>query len=160
MRVYLPSTLPALGEILAEGGLNHVGTSAYAVTPALRHEVGDDAEELAYAALCAAADASVDLVAADPQAPRRRLVLAADVHDDAVRPGAQDPESPSDATGDPAAVTVHQAIPLKRIVSGHVDAPDADVIAAVEHATTTGELEVVQDYELLWYATQELAELS
>jgi hypothetical protein len=36
MRVYLPSTLPALAAALADGEVGPVPLAAYAVTPALR----------------------------------------------------------------------------------------------------------------------------
>ena len=82
MRVYLASTLPGLAEILADGQAGPAPLRAFAVTPALReaYASGDD-EELEYTALLVAAKQSLRLLDADPGAPRRRVVLAADVPD-------------------------------------------------------------------------------
>src|SRR5580693_391225 len=119
MRVFLPSTLPALAEALRAGQVgSSAGSSAdpatgadpgqqfgYAVTPALReaYASGDD-EELEYAALTEAARASLRLLASDPAAPSRRVVLAADLAADQVR---WDPRD-----GEPARVTIG-AVPLR-----------------------------------------------
>ena len=54
MRVFLPSTLPALAEALRAGQVGQ--QSGYAVTPALREAYASgDEEELEYAALTEAA---------------------------------------------------------------------------------------------------------
>src|SRR6266568_3681856 len=54
----------------------------YAVTPALRESYASgDLQELEYVAITHAARASLRLLAADPDAPRRRVVLAGDVDD-------------------------------------------------------------------------------
>ncbi|WP_428837947.1 DUF6912 family protein, partial [Streptomyces thermocarboxydus] len=87
MRVYVPLTLPGLAEAHRTGQLGDGPFTAYAVTPALREwYVSDDLEELEYAALGRAALASLRLLAADPAAPRRRVVVAVDVADGAGRP--------------------------------------------------------------------------
>src|SRR3954470_23623489 len=91
MRVYLPSTLPALGRALAAGEIGPAPLTAYAVTPELREWYANgDLEELEYAALAAAARASLRLLGDDPEAPPRRVVLAAEVPDQTVvhEPGA------------------------------------------------------------------------
>src|SRR5262245_51293212 len=87
MRVYVPLTFPALREAHAAGELagERGGIVAYAVTPGLREwYLSDDSEELEYAALGRAARASLRLLAVDPDAPRRRVVLVLDVPDKAV----------------------------------------------------------------------------
>ena len=90
MRVYLPATTTVLRTLVDEGRLPAPQT-VFAVTPQLRefYAVSDadaDTEELEYAALLAAARASLRLLDLDPMAVRRRAVLAADVPDTAVTP--------------------------------------------------------------------------
>jgi len=166
MRVYVPLTLPGLAEAYKTGELGAGPFLAYAVTPALREwYLSDDIEELEYAALNRAALASLRLLAADPGAVRRRVVVAVDVPDGAA---AADP----DRGLDPAAlgeVRVAGAVPLGKAASVHVDAGDAeaDVTAAVEalEAADRGDddaqfvVDGAEDHELLWYATQEIPNL-
>src|ERR1700730_6989143 len=173
MRVFLPSTLPALAEALRAG---QVGSSAdpatgtdpgqqfgYAVTPALREAYarGDD-EELEYAALTEAGRASLRMLAANPAAPPRRVVLAAEIPADQVKLDARDRE--------PARVLVIAAIPIDTLASGHVDDTVAaqDVRAAAEalDAADSGDedarfaVDGAEGHELGWYATQELSYLA
>ncbi len=83
MRVYLPATLPVLAGVLRAAEIGPAPVQAYTVTPALREWYASaDMEELEYAALMYAARASLRLLRADPDAPRRRVVLAADVPDE------------------------------------------------------------------------------
>src|ERR1700734_3601892 len=96
MRVYLASTLPGLAKILADGQVGPASLRAFAVTPALReaYASGDD-EELEYVAMLAAARQSLRLLDADQDAPRRRVVLAADVPDAQVSWQAYGDDAPS-----------------------------------------------------------------
>src|ERR1700735_2973393 len=130
MRVYLASTLPGLAKILADGQVGPAPLRAFAVTAALRESYasGDD-EELEYAAMLAAARQSPRLLAADPDAPRRRVVLAADVPDGQVSWQAYDDEA--------AAVLVGAVVPVAAVASGHVDelAAVPDVAAAADSVT-------------------------
>jgi len=157
MRVYLPSTLPEIERVLkdAEAG----PADGFAVTPALREWYATgDLEELEYVAMGDAARASLRLLAADPDAPRRRAVLVAELPEDQVTGSAD-----VDARG---AVRLARPVPLKRIVAGHVDDPEAapDVAAAVEAlpAADAGDddaaftVDGAEGHELMWYATQEL----
>jgi len=173
MRVFLPSTLPALAEALRAG---HLGPgpgpdpvagpgmlSGYAVTPALREAYASgDEEELEYSALTEAARASLRMLAEDPAAPPRRVVLAADIPADQVKPDAQDSE--------PGRVTVGADVPIDRLASAHVDEAEAsdDVRAAAEAlpAADAGDedakfaVDGAEGHELGWYATQELRYLA
>ncbi len=134
MRVYLPLTLRSLAVALDRDSVET--ERAYAVTAALREAVSGDDEELEYEASRAAADASLALVRAD-SAPLRRVVLAADVPDAAVRPVPDD---------DPAAVLLSAPVPWSAVDAALVDEPGVQV-------------EGMADEELGWYAVQELRAL-
>src|SRR3989442_12090545 len=85
MRVYLPGTLPALATVLGRADVGEPPLRGFAVTPALREwYASGDLEELEYVAMAQAARESLRLLADDPQAPRRRVVLAADVPDEQI----------------------------------------------------------------------------
>ncbi|MFG2311711.1 DUF6912 family protein [Streptomyces sp. NPDC048566] len=163
MRVYVPLTLPGLAEAYTTGELAAGPFVAYAVTPALREWCrSDDTEELEYAALNRAAVASLRLLAADPGASRRRVVVAVDVPDRAV--GADpDPGAGPGALGE---VRVAQGVPLAKAAAVHVDAPEAekDVTRAAQalEAADGGDddaasvVDGAEDHDLLWFATQEI----
>jgi hypothetical protein len=161
MRVYLPITLALLADVLAQGELKSP-RNAFAVTPTLREAYSSgDEEELEYVAMLAAARESVRMLAAAPDAPRRRVVLAADVPEADVTWIAYD--------DDPAAVVIGTVVPLSSIASGHVDDEGAlaDIAAAVSAsaAADAGDedaqftVDGAEGHELGWYATQELADL-
>jgi hypothetical protein len=163
VRVYLPATLPALAETLASGGIGQVPVPGYAVTPALREwYAGGDEEELEYAAMRHAAQASLRLLAADSAAPRRRVVLAAEVPDAGVR------IMPD--LDEPGLVEVVTQVAVRDIRSGHVDdraaeaviAAAADALPAADSGDSDAQFVVdgAEDLELLWYATQELHDLA
>lgn len=160
MRVYLPATSTTLRRLLSDGGLTGPLT-AHAVTPALRESYAEgDLEELEYVASLDAAGASLRLLAQDPGAARRRVVIAADV---------------PDATGVPDAglgrsvVRLSVPVALDRVAAVHVDEPVAEgaVVAAlpVLAAADAGDEDAafvaseVEGHDLLWYATQEAADL-
>ncbi len=163
MRIYLPATTSILRRLLDDGRLSGPHT-AFAVTPRLREsyalsDAAADVEELEYAALLAAARASLRLVDVDPTAARRRVVLAADVPDSGVEPLA-------DADTDAGAVRVTADVPLADVASAHIDGAEAeeDVRAAVavvlEADLGSDDAQFVVDqaegHELAWYATQEI----
>jgi hypothetical protein len=95
------------------------------------------------------------LLAANPAAPRRRVVLAVDV--DGVQP--RDGE-------ERGTVTVSEPVPWRKVAAGHLDDPDAaeDVAAAAlaVDAADGGDddaaftVDSAEAHELQWYATQEL----
>ncbi len=163
MRVYLPATTSVLATLVDDGRLTGPLT-AFAVTPGLREfyalsDAGADEEELEYAALLAAARASLRLIDVDPTAARRRVVVAADVPDEAVR-AIDDPDT------DRGAARVETDIRMRDVASAHIDGADAeeDVRAAVnvvlEADLGSEEAQFVVDqaegHELAWYASQEM----
>jgi hypothetical protein len=163
MRVYLPFTLPALADALKQGDVGPPPLHAFAVTPALREAYASgDEEELEYVAMVTAARQSLRLLARDPEAPRRRVVLAADVRDGEVSWSAYDDE--------PAAVVVGAPVAITAVASGHIDAIEAtdDVAAAADSidAADAGDedaaftVDGAEGHELAWYATQELHDAS
>jgi hypothetical protein len=166
MRVYVPLTLPGLAEAYKTGELGEGAFVAYAVTPALREwYLSDDIEELEYAALNRAALASLRLVAVDPGAARRRVVVAVDVAD---RDAAADPDRGLDpvALGE---VRVVGPVPLSKAAAVHVDSAEAedevgeaaDALGAADQGDDDAQFIVdgADDHELLWYATQEIPNL-
>jgi hypothetical protein len=163
MRVYLSSTLPGLAELLRTGEFGPTPVQGYAVTPALREWYSSgDVEELEYVALSHAARDSLRLLAADPSAPRRRVVLAAEVTDGLAGGQEIGPD-------DPALVKIGSPVALRFIVSAHVDDPTAaraigaavDALPAADAGDDDARFAVdgAEGYELLWYATQEFADL-
>lgn len=147
MRVYLPSTLPRIRELVASGTVAPAPLQGFAVTEALRSSLEGDEEELEYEAFTAAANVSLTLLEEDPDAPRRRVVLAVEITDTVVD---------LDPMGDlgPAGVTVNTQIPWKRVAAAHVD--ESLVEPAVVDALRTGDADSLEEYDLLWFATQEL----
>jgi hypothetical protein len=163
VRVYLPATLPAVAGLLRDGEIRPTPVRGYAVTPALREwYASGDVEELEYVAMMHAARESLRLLAADPAAPRRRVVLAAEVADDHVRA--------SGSFDEPALVVIAGQVLLRDLASGHVDDPAAsqEIAAAVTAlpAADAGDADArftvdgAEGHELAWYATQELADLT
>lgn len=166
MRVYVPLTFPGLAQAHRTGTLGPAPLDAYAVTPGLREwYVSDDIEALEYAALTRAAQASLRLLAADPAAARRRVVVAVDVPDGVA---VADPDRSLDP-GAVGEVRVREAVPLAKAAAVHVDAAEAepDVSAAAEAlgAADLGDddarfvVDGAEDHELLWYGVQEIAYL-
>lgn len=158
MRVYIPATLSALEQLVAEGYLQPRSGTAFAVTPTLReaYAEGDD-EELAEVAIGEAALASLRLLAAESDPRLRRAVLIADAPDESVtlRPDLDD-----------AVVRIAGPVAIDHIVAAYVDnaAAEPAVKAAIEVIDEAdlgdedAELTVgdAQDHDLAWYATQEL----
>jgi len=162
VRVYLPATLTALANLKQTGTLDPP-VEAHAVTPTLRewYAEGDD-EELEYVAFTRAAQGALRLLRHDPGAPRRRVVVSADVPAATVR--RRDAELGSSLVG------VSGAVPLAAIASIHVDgvAAEPDVAAAAEVVddATAGDpdaqftVDGAEDHELEWYDPSELGQLT
>jgi hypothetical protein len=147
--------------VLVDSGELRPPLTAFAVTPELREwYVDNDTDELEYAAMLQAARGSLRLLDEDSEAPRRRVVLTADVPDAAV---AVRPDL------DRAAVRVATAVPVRLVASVHVDGPDAEpAVAAAADAMLEADLgneeaqflvDEAEGHELLWYASQEIAPL-
>jgi len=162
MRVFLPSTLPALAQALQAGQLGNGPVPGFAVTPALREAYASgDEEELEYAALSEAARASLRMLAEDPAAPARRVVLAADIPAELLSWDAQDSE--------PGRVVISEPVTVDLLASGHVDDPGAgtdvrraaEALAAADAGAEDARFTVdgAEGHELGWYATQELPHL-
>lgn len=163
MRVYLPLTLPALARLHQARVAGPAPLTAYAVTPGLREwALAESEEEWEYAALGRAAEASLRLLAADSQAPRLRVVLAADV------PASEAALTPGDAVepGTLGQVRLTATVPLAKAAAIHLDGADArsDVADAVSAlpAADRGDpqgrhtVDSAAHHELLWYGLQEL----
>ena len=158
MRVYLPATLPLLRQWLDTG--HAPPGSAHAVMPALREWYREGSEEeMEWVAQLAAGRESLDLLDADPDAPRRRVVVAADVTDLDVAP----------AGPARSGAVVGAAVPVSAWAAGLVDDEDAEapVSAAVTAlgAAAGGDddaaflLDEAAALELAWYGVQELRHL-
>lgn len=166
MRVYVPLTLSGLAEAYKTGELAAGPVVAYAVTPALREwYLSDDIEELEYAALSRAALASLRMIAGEPDAPRKRVVVALDVPDGAA---VADPDRGLDP-GALGEVRIANAVRLAKAAAVHVDSGEAEkdvtAAAAALGAADQGDddaqfvVDGAEDHELLWFATQEIPNL-
>lgn len=168
MRVYIPATMPVLSELAKRGELGPGPLTGYSVTPALREwYVEGDEEELEYAAMTEAARGALRMLAADPLAPRRRVVVAAELFDAVVTPVGT-PVSRAQGV-EPGEVRIDGLIALRDVASFHVDdvaaEPAVGEAALVVRAADEGDedaqftVDGVEDYDLLWFATQELPDL-
>ncbi|AVT30371.1 hypothetical protein C6361_13690 [Plantactinospora sp. BC1] len=161
VRVYVPATLPILAELRQEGWI--MAAQGHAVTPELREWYAEgDEEELEYVAFTRAAQEALRLLKADPQAPRRRVVVAVDLPPGTVtRP---DPELGS------STVRLGGRIGIGSVAAIHLDGAEAtdDVQAAVEvvEQALAGDpdaqftVDGAEDHELEWYDPSELDALS
>jgi hypothetical protein len=154
-RVYVPSSITGLKELLVSGGIGPVPLHAHAVTDDVRAALPDAAEEeWEYAVLNAAALDSVGLLTEDD--PPRRVVVVAEAG--SVTPGS-----------DGSLVEVDEVVPLRQVVAVHVDGDDAAEVVAAARAVwseaeagdeaATAAVERCLDHELGWFATQEIGDL-
>lgn len=165
-RVYVPSTLVALSPLGNRGAMlapdPRTGLAAHAVTPHLREWYAEaDEEELEYVAFTRAAQDALQLLHADPGAPRRRVVVSADVP----------PHVIASASSDLGSSRVRLTAPLEfgAVAAIHVDglAAETDVGAAAEIVLSAiagdpdGQFVVdsAEDHELEWYDVTEIDQL-
>ena len=157
-RVYVPSSLTGLRDVVAADGIGPAPFVAHAVTDALRAAYDDGGEEeWEFAAAAAASRSSLKLIREDDEP--RRVVLAVDA--ETVRP--------AEGTDDPTLVSVEEVVPFRRIASVLVDLPEAgdDVRAAAASLLAADEgdeeaeaaVDRALDHDLAWFATQEIGEL-
>ena len=160
MRVYIPATIAMLHKLTESGELRPVNGTAFAVTPAFResYATGGD-EELEYAAMLDAARASLRLLAAeladDQKALPRRVVVSAEVEDVQLRPDL-----------DFAVVRLSGPVTMREVAAVHVDTEEAeDAVRAASEVIDKADLGDpdaeftlgdAEDFDLAWYATQEL----
>ncbi|WP_373312369.1 DUF6912 family protein [Asanoa siamensis] len=142
---------------LRDGGLTVA--AAHAVTANLREWYAEgDEEELEYVAFTRAAQSALRLLREDPDAPRRRVVVSADLAASAVQR--------TDGELGSSLVTLTGPVPLQAVAAVHVDSTDAeeDVAAAAERVeeALAGDddaqftVDNAEDHELEWYDVSEL----
>jgi hypothetical protein len=163
VRVYVPATVPMLAGLRAAGSLGTGPTIAHAVTPALREWYAEgDEEELEYVAFTRAAQTALRLLRHDPSAPRRRVVVSADVASTGLT--AADVELGS------STVRLSEPVQLAEVAAIHVDgdaaadevAAAADVVEEALAGDPDAQFTVdgAEDHELEWYAVTELDQLT
>jgi hypothetical protein len=157
-RVYLPATLAQLA-VLRESGELPPPTEAHAVTPSLREWYAEgDEEELEYVAFTRAAQSALRLLRHDAKAPRRRVVISAELPAVQVKMDGLELGS--------SLVDISGRVALRTVAAIHVDgqAAEADVAAAadvVEEAEAGDPdaqftVDGAEDHELEWYDPTEL----
>jgi hypothetical protein len=163
VRVYVPATVPLLATLRADGHLGAGPLVAHAVTPSLREWYAEgDQEELEYVAFTRAAQDALRLLRHDASAPRRRVVVSADVPaGELIR---EEVELGS------STVRLPKPLSLTEVASIHVDSAGVndDIAAAVEvvEEALAGDpdaqftVDGAEDHELEWYAVTELDELT
>ena len=162
VRVYVPATVPLVASLQGGPELKLPAASAHAVTPALREWYTEgDQEELEYLAFTRAAQEALRLLHDDPAAPRRRVVVSADVAPQAVHAESQELGT--------SAVRLSMPVTLSAIASFHIDAAEAEaeVTAAAQVVELAGAgddeaqfvVDSTEDHDLLWYAPEELGEM-
>ncbi|SCF35520.1 hypothetical protein GA0074695_5998 [Micromonospora viridifaciens] len=156
VRVYVPATVPMLAR-LREQGL--AVDEAHAVTPELREWYAEgDEEELEYIAFTRAAQDALLLLRAEAAAPRRRVVVSADLPAPSVR--RVDGELGS------SVVRLSGPVPVTAVAAIHVDGAEAveevaaaaEVVADARAGDPDAQFTVdgAEDHELEWYDVTEL----
>ncbi|MFI5839976.1 DUF6912 family protein [Catenuloplanes sp. NPDC051500] len=163
VRVYVPATLPVLATLLEKGETGAPGDPVHAVTPHLREWYAEgDEEELEYVAFTRAAQSALVLLHRDPSAPRRRVVISADLPAAALTRG-------DDQLGS-SIMVLAGALPLTAVAAVHVDATEAETNVAAAVDAVPGAIDGdedaqfavdgAEDHELEWYDTTELDQIA
>ena len=157
VRVYLPATVSMLASLREGDGLHAV--EAHAVTPELREWYAEgDEEELEYVAFTRAAQGALRLLRVDPAAPRRRVVVSADLPSRVLRRGDGELGSSLVRLGERVGVTSVAAIHVDGAeAAGEIDAAVGlveEALAGDPDAQFT--VDSVEDHELEWYDPSEL----
>lgn len=143
MRIYLPATMGALGVLVSRERLDGPHT-AYAVTAAAADFTGYGETALGHTARQDAAFASLRQLYVDGSGPRRRVVIAADVPDEAV--------TPTPRMTAACAVSLSCAVRLPDVACVYADSGDAATaadIAAGAEAVPGVDLGVLDDEMLV-----------
>jgi hypothetical protein len=159
-RVYLPATIPLLVRLRTDGTLPLA--AGHAVTPQLREWYAEgDEEELEYVAFTRAAQDALLLIQHDPAAPRRRVVISADLPPTDVHWSDRDLGS--------SAVDLTGGIALSQVAAVHVDGTQAesdvgDAASVVDQAMAGDPdaqftVDGAEDHELEWYDVTEIDQL-
>lgn len=163
VRVYVPATVPMLAALRASGNLGPGSLVAHAVTPSLREWYAEgDEEELEYVAFTRAAQGALQLLRHDPAAPRRRVVVSADVPSGSVKRDEVELGS--------SEVRLLSPVALADVAAIHLDSADVseEIAAAVDvvEEALAGDpdaqftVDGAEDHELEWYAVSELDQLA
>jgi len=160
MRIYVPATLHELHDeqFGAGGRIVHAVTDDLRAALAAEVNAEYDEEDLEFAAFLAAADTSLDLLAGAPESIPRRLVIAADVPDDAVGP----PRAGMPGADLPSALDLRHPLSEIEIVSFHVD-EDTEEVRTLVSAAMSGDTRAraeSDELDLLWFDVTERAELA
>ena len=163
VRVYVPATVPMLAHLRAAGSLGAGPTIVHAVTPALREWYAEgDEEELEYVAFTRAAQAALRLLRQDPSAPRRRVVVSADVASTGLAPADVELGSSTLRLSQPVSLTDVAAIHIDGTAAADEVAAAADVVEEALAGDPDAQFIVdgAEDHELEWYAVSELDQLT
>lgn len=140
MRVYIPVTFVGLRRAESSGALPSSGWRAH-VLPSSGEA---DPETAEYEALRHAAGESLTALRSEPEAPRRRAVVVANIPDEWTEP---EPDG---------TVLLTRRVPVERFLAVYADAAGSQSIVV---AALSGKESPIDSTDLLWFARQELADL-
>jgi len=148
VRVYIPVTFVGLRRAVASGALPSSGWHARILGSGRLGSGADDADNdqgsAEYESLRLAAAESLVALRSEPEAPRRRAVVVANI-----------PEEWTDSEPD-GGVILTRRVPVERFLAVYADGPDA---AGTIVAALNGKESAIDSTDLLWFARQELADL-